>query len=396
MENTLCIKNSQIDLDFEKNLEVEYFFEKERNSVKDYICYLCKGVYFEPYVDKCGHIFCRECIFKHLSKHCECPISKEKQIINDLTFIGLLSDLLNSKHIYCKNKNVGCNWTGALPEFQNHVNVLCDYEEVNCKNKGCPEKLFRSNLKIHLPNCDYRMIKCEFCSIDVAYNELFTHHQICPKFIIPCEQNCKEKIIREDMENHRKLFCIKTKINCPFKRFGCKEEIMRESIEDHLVKEIMMHQLMMLGYMNNKIDENENTKFDVNEFFPDLKMLFKNKNKEKIKEKNNYENKDNKDDEKFKYESNNMELEEKFNYKDNDKDKDKDLTDIIDYLEAEENYEKKENKSKDLYSPLDLKLFSNSNSLINLIVNEFNEKETLSKRLLGVKRKQSEHNQNLD
>ena len=63
----LVTKIEQDTLEYEKHLDVDYFFEKDKNSVKDYICFLCKGVYFEPYVDRCGHIFCKECIFKYLS-----------------------------------------------------------------------------------------------------------------------------------------------------------------------------------------------------------------------------------------------------------------------------------------------------------------------------------------
>jgi len=357
----LVTKIEQDTLEYEKHLDVDYFFEKDKNSVKDYICFLCKGVYFEPYVDRCGHIFCKECIFKYLSKYCECPISKEKQIINDLTFIGLLSDLLNSKQINCKNKKNECPWTGTLPEFENHVNIHCEKEEVSCDNKGCPEKLFRSNLNSHLPDCEYRMIKCEYCLLDIAFKELSSHHENCPKFIIPCEQNCKENIIREDMENHKKNFCMKTKIDCPFKRFGCNEEIKKESIEDHLKKEIMMHQLMMLGYINNK----GNDKINFCEAFPDLKMIFKTK-----------------------YENQNMEKEKKDNEKEN-----KEMTDMSEAKGIIEikNDDKKEIKKIDIYNPIDLKLFPSSNSLINLQVTDLIEKESLEpKKLLGIKRKHSE------
>ena len=51
------------------------------------------------------------------------------------------------------------------------------------------------------------------------------------------------------MGNHKKLFCLKTIINCPFKDFSCSIEIKKENLDEHLKQDVIKHQLMMLGNM---------------------------------------------------------------------------------------------------------------------------------------------------
>ena len=42
------------------------FTEESRQKLQEYICPLCKGIYIDPVIDSCAHIFCKKCFVFYL------------------------------------------------------------------------------------------------------------------------------------------------------------------------------------------------------------------------------------------------------------------------------------------------------------------------------------------
>lgn len=146
-------------------------------------CSLCHCIIREPYkVDCCGTSFCELCIshIKHEMKPCP---SCER--INFLIFPDLnLRSKLNFLQVYCSHQHQGCEWTGRLGEFDQHLNefgVKCGFMEVLCPH-NCGARVLRKHLDIHVLNeCPLTMVKCDFhhvgCKVELCRNEMAEHVQ---------------------------------------------------------------------------------------------------------------------------------------------------------------------------------------------------------------------------
>ena len=51
---------------FEKQLDIINFLPECQEILRDYLCPLCEGVYKDPIIDQCNHVFCIQCIEKSL------------------------------------------------------------------------------------------------------------------------------------------------------------------------------------------------------------------------------------------------------------------------------------------------------------------------------------------
>ena len=78
-----------------------------QKSINDYICPLCKGVYYQPILDQCGDTFCSKCYDVIINEFKICPINK-KPINGKGIPIPLIDGIISKKEIYCKNKDKGC------------------------------------------------------------------------------------------------------------------------------------------------------------------------------------------------------------------------------------------------------------------------------------------------
>uniref|UniRef100_A0A1X7VUR5 TRAF-type domain-containing protein n=1 Tax=Amphimedon queenslandica TaxID=400682 RepID=A0A1X7VUR5_AMPQE len=66
--------------------------------------------------------------------------------------------------IYCTNSEEGCEWQGTINEIEAHLNSSCIYQLVPCTNE-CGEKIRRDSLETHLTdNCTKRLVNCQYCN----------------------------------------------------------------------------------------------------------------------------------------------------------------------------------------------------------------------------------------
>ena len=104
-----------------------------------------------------------------------------------------------------------------------------------CKEDNETIKLLRKDIEAHKKEvCPRRQYKCLHCQESGEYRERTTTHlEECPKMKIPCPNDgCDEKIKRCDILEHRQE-CLYEEVSCKYTNIGCKKKFLRKDLEDH-------------------------------------------------------------------------------------------------------------------------------------------------------------------
>ena len=216
------------------------------------ICKVCHVPSRDPYLSVCcGHVFCKSCldnVKKAATITKSCPICRDEEFI---TFPQKEANReIKSLHIYCTNKEKGCEWQGELNDINNHLDNSdgCQFEEVKCSNE-CGKMIQRRYLTSHVETeCPRRKVNCQYCH-DTGEHQFIEgqHKEECPKLPLPCPNNCEVgSVPREDMEAHRKE-CPLEMIQCEYYSVGCEVTMARKDQEKHK-KENMEDHLMMTNH----------------------------------------------------------------------------------------------------------------------------------------------------
>jgi len=275
--NKILIKNDNLNQYYNKKLRLEDFAKSSQNMISDYICELCNGVYWDPYVDGCGHVFCKECfyIFIELTQKSICPITKCDIDLNLVSPIKFVAAILEKQTLKCQHKN--CNWSGKLIDLSNHLNIECLYEKVKCVYSQCTEKHERINIKSHEEICSFSPSECEKCLEKMLLGEKILHSKICKKEKIECPQSCKILVERDSIEDHILNDCGNSLMNCQYLEFGCLEKIKKMDLKNHLIEDVNFHNLCVCKFLNqfktnliSRVEKIEKKLKDSNEKFDDI------------------------------------------------------------------------------------------------------------------------------
>ena len=104
------------------------------------MCNICHYPSRDPYLSGCcGHTFCKSCLEgakKATTISDACPICRNEEFV---TIPHKQADrTVRSLHVFCTNKEKGCEWQGEVNNIVSHVTNSdgCQFEEVICTN-GC-------------------------------------------------------------------------------------------------------------------------------------------------------------------------------------------------------------------------------------------------------------------
>ena len=215
-----------------------------------FICKICRIPSRDPYLSVCcGHLFCKSCldnVKKTATITNACPVCRDEKFV---TFPNKAVDReIKSLHIYCTNKEKGCEWQGELNNINNHLGNSkgCQFEEVKCSNE-CGKMIQRRYLTSHVETeCPCRKVNCQYCH-DTGEHEFIEgqHKEECPKLPLPCPNKCEVgSVPHEDMEAHRKE-CPLEMIQCEYYSVGCEVRMAHKDQEKH-ENENMKEHLMMI------------------------------------------------------------------------------------------------------------------------------------------------------
>ena len=228
-----------------KYLDIEDFLPESRDAISDYICPICKGVFNQPLIDQCGHIYCSSCIEM---TSC-CPVTLAPFTESKLAPINFISSVLSKQFLYCKNKKKNCEWYGKLSELNNHISTDCQKQSMSCCFEGCFALVDREGLLDHEEVCEYRIVKCPECSIPIARLNLETHYEVCPNFKLDCPNNCEGKVERKDLNTHLDSECMNRLVNCDYSEIGCQEKPQYKDLTSHLESKMLHHNFLMMKYV---------------------------------------------------------------------------------------------------------------------------------------------------
>ena len=215
------------------------------------ICYICDFPSRDAYMTgQCceGQTICKSCLdqWQKTVGNMKCPVCRKEE--GGFYPNYPIKREIKSLHIYCTNKEKGCEWQGELNGINNHLGNSdgCQLEQVKCSNE-CGKMIQRRYLTSHIKiDCPCRKVNCWYCH-DTGEHQFIEgqHKEECPKLPLPCPNKCEVgSVPREDMEAHRKD-CPLEMIQCEYYSVGCKRvKLARKDQEKH-DNENMKEHLMM-------------------------------------------------------------------------------------------------------------------------------------------------------
>ncbi|CAL1543412.1 unnamed protein product [Lymnaea stagnalis] len=229
-ENPFSFSQSMEGYDFEFVPPVEQRYE----------CPICLLILREPRQTKCGHRFCRDCIFRWLRDSCtRCPVDNEPLVENDVFPDNFAKREILNFNIRCPNKKDGCDKIIALGKLQVHLEV-CPHALVPCPFK-CASILHRCDLDEHMEKqCELRTLCCDKCMASVKANVMESHQILCPKAIVLCPY-CGQETAKDQLNAHKQTDCQNIQIQCPFYPFGCDHTMIRSKENEHLQAHVPAH-----------------------------------------------------------------------------------------------------------------------------------------------------------
>ena len=190
----------------------------------------------------CGATLQRRYLFEHVQKHCPCRI-----VSCQYCQITAESRFIDSEHkkqcpklpLPCPNK---CEASNIPREDIDAHRKICSHEEVTCSN-GCGTTVLRQCLSSHITTqCPCHQIDCQHCHL--AGERQFIkgeHEEKCPKFPLPCPNQCDiDYITRDHIEEHMKI-CPLELVQCEYHAVGCQVKLVRKDQDSHNKEKMAEH-----------------------------------------------------------------------------------------------------------------------------------------------------------
>lgn len=74
-------------------------------------------------------------------------------------------------NLYCDYRESGCEWRGAWCELEKHLEK-CLYFPIQCKWNNCKKTVPRSTINEHESQCEWRIVKCQYCNVEKPFNSI--------------------------------------------------------------------------------------------------------------------------------------------------------------------------------------------------------------------------------
>jgi hypothetical protein len=246
------MKSPKTNESFRKSLDVDDFVAESQLIIQDYKCPLCSGIYMNPVVDLCGHVFCKNCILKYIEKKEKlCPISGWKLEEGNMSSLVIINEILGKQSVQCKNKTSDCKWIGKLAELDVHMSTQCLKQIVNCPHDGCSVHLLREDIEQHSRDCSFRIVICQDCHVKIPHTEINSHQSDCPRSKIHCPKKCEQMIERKDVDHHIAIECRNSEIECPYNDYGCHTKLIKKELNDHMSLNMNMHNLQIMVWLKD-------------------------------------------------------------------------------------------------------------------------------------------------
>ena len=103
-------------------LQYELFTKESQKKIRNFVCPLCKGICNFPVVySNNDKTYCNECILKYYSIHHRYPLSNSGTDESKPIPVRLVEDIIDKQLIFCKNKQIGCEFLGDVKSYRELV-----------------------------------------------------------------------------------------------------------------------------------------------------------------------------------------------------------------------------------------------------------------------------------
>ena len=291
MKEEKTIETIELNNSLKKNgIPFERLINKSsHNNFLDIIqCKICFNILKNPYdCIKCGNSFCYNCISNMINQKKNCPFNCENTLIKPSSYY--IISYLSKLKFYCKNKEFGCNEEISYENLDNHEKN-CKFFFTKCPNLQCEKKVLWNLLENHLKlECPFSLIQCKNCNQNFNRNDYDEHLKNCINF-----KNYFSVIINKDnieSINNKKNEFEKFINNLPFINESSILIFMKMILYQFnlnnqiLYNEIfnLKNEIKLISNGINNLNENNKTSLDnINKELNDLNLEIKEMNLQNI------------------------------------------------------------------------------------------------------------------
>lgn len=216
----------------------------DQDSLSEMVCVVCDGIIKQVMMDACGHYFGQACIEEKLAKLSVCPVTGCEIDPQRLAPCLPLNNLIQRLSVRCQESDQ-CNWMGKCSEWEAHILNDCLFVTVNCVHTHCTFKDKRKSIEKHQNDCHFATVTCNDCKRTLIRAELGDHSGTCEFKKIICPLNCREIIMRRDVNEHLNVTCSMREMECELAPLGCKFRGLQSTLLEH-----MSNQQTFVSHMN--------------------------------------------------------------------------------------------------------------------------------------------------
>ena len=229
---------------------------------EDLLCSICHELLDEPQQTSCGHLFCKKCLdqSKSAGNKDRVPTTIQPRAYSIVPTVAsqketfkcptcrttCYNDGFDDKHTDRRVKNLQitcsntpCSWKGSLCHLDGHKAGRgcegCQYEPVSC-TLGCGEKVVRKDLEDHKrAECSHRPAVCKYCKWLGTCQTLNHHYSTCQRYPLTCPNKCGSVTVYvslQKVEEHLSK-CPEQKVKCPYSDLGCNIMPKQKLLDSH-------------------------------------------------------------------------------------------------------------------------------------------------------------------
>jgi hypothetical protein len=184
------------------------------------------------------------CITEALKRNSSCPADRTALSAQDVHRSAYIDRRVGEHRMRCPH--APCDWAGALSELRGHL-PRCNFVPAPCGH--CGAQLARRDAAAHAAQCSKAPVECEQCGEQVERGALQRHVQnACRNALVACPRDCgADRMRRTALERHLENDCPLQIVACEFAEFGCRERVARNRRAEHVRQSVAEHLLLVAG-----------------------------------------------------------------------------------------------------------------------------------------------------
>ena len=202
-----------------KKIEPNCFISDFKSQAEQIICPICLLIPLNPIqCKKCDNIVCEEC----MNKNSKCAICRD---IFEKKLDKCLFRMIEKMKLNCPNSK-NCDKI-YFSEYKNHL-LNCEYGKYSCLTCNTIFTNSKEDCRKHALICGYSDVKCVYCSKIIKLYQKKDHELKCGEEEIKCNL-CKNFVKNKNLLNHQKNECEMRIVRCK----KCNFEYTYKELKSH-------------------------------------------------------------------------------------------------------------------------------------------------------------------